>query len=243
LALAELLFDNGHLDDSLQLAFLVGTLCATGLLIRRTIGAVGIGLVRALQRPSSLVTTAAGRDFLALALAQIPVAAMSLLAADVQDKLWGQPMAAAIGFLLSTLILLSTAWAMPGEQQQPTAVQALMLGLGQGLAAFPGLSLTGCTIAMAIWFGLARRRCFELTLLISMPATLAAVFRLRAVVHDPDTAMSTLLVGATLTLLVGLVSGKLLRTAVVRGQVAWFSMWVAPLAIATLAFARAWPAH
>ena len=241
LALGEMLFDTGRTAACLQLGFLVGTLFATVLLVRQSVGELSLGLWRALCRPSTLSTSPASRELLTIALAQIPVAAMWLLFGDAEDKLCRQPMAAAVGFFLTTLILLSTAWAEQGEQVQLTWVQSLLLGFGQALAVLPGLSMTGCTIAIALWFGLTKRRSFELAMLVSLPVMLLASVRMPAVASDSEVPLVAVLLGTVVTLLTGLMAGKLLRTAVVRGRIAWFSMWVAPLAIATFAFARAWP--
>ncbi len=241
LALAEMLFDGGRITASVQMGFLLGTLGATVLLTRQSIGNLGPALARALRRPATLSTTPAGRDLTTIGLAQIPLGALWFLLGDTEDSLGRQPVAVAIGLFLMTLILLSTAWVTRGERPHLSWVQSLLMGLGQGLAVFPGLSVSGCTIAIAMWFGLPARRCFELAMLVSMPAMLVAIVRLRTAATNTDSPLAVMLVAMAVTLLTGLGAGRLLRIAVMRGRIAWFSMWLAPLAIATFAFARAWP--
>ena len=50
-----------------------------------------------------------------------------------------------------------------------------------------------------------------------------------------------LVTGAVVAFAVGLVALALLRRMVSRGQLAWFALYVLPLALATLAFAKALP--
>lgn len=241
LALAEMLFDGGRITPSAQLGFLLGTFGATVLLTWQSIGNLGPALARALRRPATLSTTPVGRDLATIFMAQIPVAAMWFILGDTEDTLGRQPIAVAIGLFLMTLILLSTAWANRPDRPQLTWVQSLLIGFGQSLAVFPGLSVSGCTIAIAMWFGLPARRCFELAMLVSMPAMLVAIARLRTAATNADSPFTVVVVGIAVTLLTGVGAGRLLRIAVMRGRIAWFSMWMAPLAIATFAFARAWP--
>jgi undecaprenyl-diphosphatase len=243
LALADFLFDSGETAAPLLMAYLLGTFGATLVLMRRSVGALGIGLLRALRRPSTLRNSAAGRDLTTIALAQIAVVATWLVIGDAEQKLNAQPMAAAIGFFLTALILISTAWVTRSDRLDPTLAQSVLLGFGQALAAFPGLSMSGCTIAMAMWFGLTTRRSFELAMLVSLPAMVMVLIRMRGQLAHSEIPLTTVLTGMAVTLLVGILAGSLLRSAVVRGRTAWFSMWVAPLAIATFAFARAWPAR
>lgn len=243
LALADFLFDSGRTAAPLQMAYLLGTFGATLVLMRRSIGEIGRGLLRALRRPFTLRSTAAGRELTTMVLAQIPIVATWLVIGDAEQKLCAQPMAAAIGFFLTALILISTAWVTGSDRLDPTLAQSVLLGFGQALAVFPGLSSSGCTIAMAMWFGLSTRRSFELAMLVSLPAMAIALIRMPGQLAHSEIPLMAVLTGIAVTLLVGILAGRLLRAAVVRGRIAWFSMWVAPLAIATFAFARAWPAH
>jgi undecaprenyl-diphosphatase len=105
----------------------------------------------------------------------------------------------------------------------------------------PGVSRSGLTIVTALWLGVRSERAFELSMLMSVPAVAAAVL-LESLEGDSMAGHSFALVsGAVMAFAVGLLALSLLRRVVSRGNLAWFALWVLPLALATLALAKAWP--
>jgi undecaprenyl-diphosphatase len=243
LALVEMLFDFDAIGRSEEMGMVLGTFVATLIVVWHAVANVARASVRAVIRPSTLKTTHEGRDLTTVILAQLPTAMLWLLLGDGRDTLGRQPLLVAIGFLFTTVVLLSSAWAGRGERIQPTWVHALLIGVAQGIALFPGISRIGCTIATAMWLGMTERRSFELSILVSIPALIGSLVQLRAGMVSVDFSPLGTCIAAGVTLLTGVGAAGILRALVVRGQMAWFSMWVAPLAIATFAFARAWPDH
>ena len=115
-----------------------------------------------------------------------------------------------------------------------------MIGIVQGLSVLPGMSRSGATIALALWLGVRKDRAFELSMLASLP------FVLRGCIDLPEVAadirrLSTGIVAGAVAFVMGLVALIVLRRAVNQGRFAWFALWVGPLALATLAMAKAWP--
>jgi undecaprenyl-diphosphatase len=240
--LGQLLF--GLKEGGLELNVLLhaGTLLATVIVLRAPLRDAIIDGSRALVRPAHFTSTAGGRDALAVILASLPTAALGLLLRDVVERWMSSPLAVGIGFLLTTLLLASSRWAPTGDGTSPSWWAAILIGIAQGLAVFPGVSRSGATICTALWLGVAPSRAFELSMLVSLPAVLGALLlempRLSSVAVGIDVA----LVGAAVAFAVGVVALVLLRGAVVRGHFALFAVWTLPLAVATLAMARAWPA-
>ena len=144
-------------------------------------------------------------------------------------------------FVVTACLLTSTLWTKPGSLSSPSLPGALLLGLAQGLAVAPGVSRSGITIVAALWLGLRAERAFELSMLMSVPAVSAAI-ALELVAGD-SMAGHALAIGAGVltSFAVGYVGLRLLRRVVLAGSIAWFSLWVLPLALATLALAKAWP--
>ncbi len=138
-------------------------------------------------------------------------------------------------------MLASTRWARVGDREQPSFAGALLMGVCQGMAVVPGVSRSGSTIAAALWLGVGPGRAFELSMLMSLPAVLGALL----VESRPMESGSGDLVHAAIAGLVALVFGVVallvLRRATVRGHFALFALWVLPVAVATLAMAKAWP--
>jgi undecaprenyl-diphosphatase len=176
-----------------------------------------------------------------VAVATLPTAAIGLLLRDPVERWTSSPLAVGLGFLLTTTALASTRWVEPGDDEGPTSSVALLLGIVQGLAVLPGVSRSGLTIAVALWAGVRPARAFELSMLISLPAIAGAVLlevpALLGAGFDPGLGA----VGAGTAFAVGLLALWLLRGTVVRGHFPLFALWTLPLAIATLAMARAWP--
>jgi undecaprenyl pyrophosphate phosphatase UppP len=78
-------------------------------------------------------------------------------------------------------------------------------------------------------------------MLVSLPAVLGAVALEIPELSSAAFGMDVALIGAGVAFGVGIGALMLLRGAVVRGHFAFFAAWTAPLAVATLAMARAWP--
>jgi undecaprenyl-diphosphatase len=241
LALAELLFGIESGGLTLNVMLHAGTLIATLIVLRaRVLSAVSEG-ARGIRRPSRLRLTPGGRDALVVIVASIPTAAIGLGLRDLVEHWTKSPLAIGLGFLATSVVLVSTRWAPRGTNDSPSVVQAVLLGVAQGLAVLPGLSRSGSTIAAALWLGVRPERAFELSMLMSLPAVLGAILlELPRAIAQPSSLVLAA-VGALVALGVGVGALYVLRRALVVGKFAVFALWVAPLAIATLAMARAWP--
>ncbi len=241
LALAQLLFDVEDGGLPLNVLLHAGTLLATLLVLRARVGQALLAGGRGLARPRQLTASIAGRDALVVALATLPTGVIGLLLRDPVARWTASPLAVGLGFLLTTAALTSTRWAASGDDEVPSWGVALLLGVVQGLAVLPGVSRSGLTIAVALWAGVRPARAFELSMLISLPAIAGAVLlEVPALLNagfDPVTGV----VGAGTAFAVGLIALGLLRGSVVRGHFPLFALWTLPLAVATLAMARAWP--
>ena len=105
----------------------------------------------------------------------------------------------------------------------------LLAGVSQGLAAIPGLSRSGVTVAALLWRAFDRREALVLSFLMSVPASLAAAAF--AVLDDSFAVSAEALVGAAVAFGTGLVAIKLLVAVAERVNLAAFVM-VAGAAIA-----------
>ncbi len=60
------------------------------------------------------------------------------------------------------------------ECRAPHPLQALVIGLAQGLAVLPGISRSGCTIAVALLLGLQKSTAFQFSFILAIPAIIAS---------------------------------------------------------------------
>ncbi len=241
LALAQMLLevDGGGLTLSVLLH--TGTLLATILYFRERIGRVLVDLVHHLRRRRLPSPTAPGWDAVLVLVATIPTGLIGLGLREVVAEWTAMPLATGFGFVITACLLTSTLWTTPGKALSPSLLGAVLLGVAQGLAVAPGVSRSGLTIVTALWLGVRSERAFEFSMLMSVPAVAAAVL-LELLEGDSMAGHWLALAGGALSAFaVGLLALALLRRVVSRGNLAWFALWVLPLALATLALAKAWP--
>ncbi|OQX69660.1 MAG: hypothetical protein B6A08_03390 [Sorangiineae bacterium NIC37A_2] len=240
LALFSLLFDVKDSGLSLTILLHAGTLLATLLVLReRAIPALFDGL-RALVKPSLFKTTPAGQDALFVIVGSIPTALIGLGLKSFVEEATESPIWIGLGFLGTGLALASTRFAPAGIVEHPSWKSALLVGFMQGWAVLPGLSRSGSTIATLLFLGVERRRAFELSMLMSLPAVLGAILlEIPEIAHIQ--AMGLAIFGTVIAFVSGIGALLFLRRVVASGFFPWFALWVIPLGIATLAMARAWP--
>lgn len=243
LALAQLLLELESGGLALSVLLHTGTLLATLIYFRQRLGLVLLDLWQKLRIGRLPVPGAPGWDAAVVIVASVPTALIGLLMHDLALGWSEQPLATGFGFIATALILTSTLWARPGGVSSPSLVVALILGVAQGLAVAPGLSRSGATLAAALLLGLRAERAFELAMLISIPALAAALLLELLSGQRLEGHALPLLTGGLMAFLVGLGALSLLRRIVSRGQLAWFALWVLPVALATLALAKAWPSR
>jgi undecaprenyl-diphosphatase len=241
LALAQMLLEVDGRGLTLSVLLHTGTLLATVLYFRERIGQVLFDLWQQLLRGRLPAPAAPGWDAVLVLVATVPTGLIGLALRDVVARWTEQPLATGFGFVITACLLTSTLWARPGNTLSPTLWGALLLGVAQGLAVAPGVSRSGLTIVTALWLGVRSERAFELSMLMSVPAVAAAVL-LELLEGDSMAGhWFALGSGAVAAFAVGLLALALLRRVVSRGHLAWFALWVLPLALATLALAKAWP--
>ena len=240
--LAELLF--GHSGDvTLTLLLDVALFAATLFVFRRRAWTAFEEGLRGLGRPALLGETPGGRDAIFVGVASI-VAGIVGFASHKElegEAIGGSLYVLGACFLVSAVAIASTRLARLGATTSPGWVAALVVGLAQGCTVVPGLSRSGLTIASLVWMGVTAERAFELSFLVSLPALAgAAAFEAPGAFHTSESVVS-LATGALLAFALALGSLIALRRIVASGRFHWFAIYLAPLAIATLAWGYARP--
>lgn len=241
LALFSLLFDVQDAGLALTVLLHAGTFLATLLILRaRAFPALTDGL-RALVKPALFQSTPAGQDALFVLVASVPTAIIGLGLKDLVESVTTSPIWIGVGFLVTALALASTRFAPSGILEHPSWKSALLVGFMQGWAVLPGVSRSGLTIATLLFIGAERRRAFELSMLMSLPAVLGAlILELPEGLREIN-ALGLAFMGTAVAFVSGIFALLLLRRVVSSGWFAWFALWVFPLGLATLAMAHAWP--
>jgi undecaprenyl-diphosphatase len=143
-----------------------------------------------------------------------------------------------IELLITAAALIASAFIKPGSKgyRQLGVKESLIVGIGQGLGVFNGISRSGFTISAALLSGLKREEAGEFAFLLAIPAILGAfVLELK----DLDKLTASVPLGPmALSAFVAFVSGLLALTVLLRiikkGKLAWFAAWLIPVGLAGL---------
>jgi undecaprenyl-diphosphatase len=265
LALAQLLY-GGDPEVATTALLHVGTLAATLVVLRKRVwNAIEEGL-RGLGRPALLAETPGGQDASFVAIATVPTVVVGLAlkhelerlavvdrAALGADAASGSLTLIGICFLVTALVVVlarlapgGTKTPLGGPRSPPGATTpgwmgALLVGAAQGTAVLPGVSRSAVTIASLLWMGVGAERAFELSFLASIPAIVGAIAIESHHALRGDEAPGALAVGMAVAFVVGLGGLYAMRRVVLSGKLQWFSFYLVPVAIATLAWGYARP--
>ena len=150
----------------------LGTALAALAALRKDAAEIARSAIRAPTRP----TRAAA--FLALAtLTSAPLGLALLAGVDgFSERLGGLAMALVGALMMITGAILLRGRRGGGERTREDvgALDALLVGAAQGLAALPGLSRSGLTVSALLWRGVDRREALALSFLLSVPASAGA---------------------------------------------------------------------
>ncbi len=169
-------------------------------------------------------------------LASIPTAILGLGIESIGFSTLAQPSVVAVMFLVTGVVL----WLGRGARASRSAKEmkpwdALVIGLIQGVAVFPGISRSGSTIAGGMFLGLDRELAARFSLLISIPAicgaTLLEVVKAFGQTQEP---IGTYILGMVVAAVVGYWSIAVILRLVRQNHFHYFSYYLWPLGISIL---------
>lgn len=215
----------------------LGTLAAVALYFRADLYRLGRDCWTGAAADGA--TFEARREVALMGLALLPTAIIGLLLRPAVHRLMVSPRAVAIGIGVTGLVLLASGpFVRAAARLQPgriSALQAICVGVAQGLAVLPGVSRSGLTIAAGLATGMGAAGAFRFSFLLSMPAVAGALLVETAFAADPLAGAGGLaMLGALVSGLVGWVALGLLA-ALLRGarfhQFAWYCLPVGLLGL------------
>lgn len=175
-----------------------------------------------------------------LVVATIPVGVFGLALEKWCEPLLESPLAAGLGLIVTGLVLL---WARPAEAtddagrrtyQELSYAQALVIGCFQAVAALPGISRSGSTIASGLRLcNLKRTDAANFSFLMSVPAVGGVVFvkfvQLVRAGGGDGFDVGHLALGAAVSCLVGFAALWWLLKWLRGGRLHLFAWWCIPL--------------
>lgn len=142
--------------------------------------------------------------------------------------------------VISSMIEKKSVSAAKKEKQQKgiSWIQALFIGLMQGIGTLPGISRSGSTIAGSQLCGVNRSAAGEYSFIVSIPAILGAfVLELKDLGEVSSTiGAAPVVAGCAAAFAWGYISLSLLMKLIRKGKLEWFACYLIPAGILGLIF-------
>jgi len=170
--------------------------------------------------------------FLWIILASIPTGLMGILFKDWFESFFSKPKLVGGMLLITGLILWLTRFTK--KEAKPLnrmgGVDAILIGIAQGLAILPGISRSGATISTGLFCGLDRELSGKFSFLLSIPAILGATL-LEYKKVDITSGLGTALVGTAVAFGVGILALTFLMKIIKMGKIFNFSYYCCGMGI------------
>lgn len=198
-------------------------------------------LVRSLYTPSMVEDR---KMIMWLAIATLPAVVAALLFKDFFDSVPGNPFMVS-AFLILTGLILFVPRLVKGQKNKVGLKSAIIMGIGQALAIFPGISRSGSTIAAGLVSGVKAEKAAEFSFLMSIPAIAGGfVLTMKDQMEKADSFSEAFmscfsapyLAGAAAAAVVGLLAIYLVMGAVKRGKLEYFSYYCFAAGIAGMIY-------
>ncbi|MBK8987058.1 MAG: UDP-diphosphatase [Chloroflexi bacterium] len=153
----------------------LGTLVAVLIYFRRDLWQIVTAVLRGLAQRQPLGTTEARLGWFIVA-GSVPAALAGFLLADFFDSVFGQPNWAAFFLLVTAVLLVIGERVISGKKTFATMtwLDAIIIGLFQMVALFPGVSRSGSTIVGGLLRGFDRPTAARYSFLLGVPVILGA---------------------------------------------------------------------
>ena len=194
---------------------------------------LGKGYVGLPTEPGSMFQGCERQTIHYVLLASLPTAVIGLGIESIGFSTLAKPSLVAMMFLVTGVILWVARGgtsARPAREMRPW--DALLIGLIQGIAVFPGISRSGSTIAGGMLLGLDRELAARFSLLISIPAIVGAtILEMVKVFGQAHESLGMYVLGMGVAALVGYWSIGVILRLVRLNQFYLFSYYLWPLGI------------
>lgn len=150
-----------------------------------------------------------------------------------------------VGFLI-TAFLLILSWKIGerigavrtnenAKQKNISLMQAIVIGVFQGIGVLPGISRSGATIAGGLLSGLSRSACGEFSFIVSIPAILGAfLLELKDLAFFSEINFLQLVLAFASSLVAGWLSLSFLMRMIKKGALVYFAFYLIPLGLCCL---------
>lgn len=171
-------------------------------------------------------------------LGTIPTGAIGIAFRSFFEYSFYDPLSIGAGFIITGIFLLITLFLKAGNKKLEP-VDAVLIGVGQGLSIFSSISRSGATVAAGMFRGVEREQLVRYSFLLSIPAIIGAVVvdiisaeeQQRAELYS--IGIESYITGAAISAIVGYASIRALIKLVIGGKFYLFAFYCFAIGIAT----------
>jgi undecaprenyl-diphosphatase len=214
-------------DLSLNIAVHIGTLLTILVYYRRDIIQLIYGLIRWESQSVHMVAM--------ILAATLPTGIIGLLMKKKMAWVLTHPPTAGACLLLTAFILYISDKANKVSDPSSSGfgiglMQAVLIGLVQGMAVLPGISRSGSTIVAGLFLGMTPHNAARFSFLISVPA-IAGAGLLEFLGADEAMDASRFLVGGAVSFVTGLLAIHWMVRLTIKRKVRVFAYYLVPVSI------------
>lgn len=161
----------------------------------------------------------------------IPTGLMGIFLKDYFEGLYNSLFAIGISFIITGFILFITEKIATGKKnvKDLRVIDAIIIGVFQGMAITPGISRSGSTIVGGLLRGFNKKLATKFSFLLALPAIFGATLLNFVEVLSSEnylTLSTPLVIGTTLSAITGIAAIKLLIKLLERGKLYYFSFYL-----------------
>ncbi len=171
-------------------------------------------------------------------IATIPTAIIGLIYVEFLENTLQQLLIIGTTFIIGATLVYTSKLGKENKETI-TITTALIMGIAQGLAIFPGLSRSGATISTALLLGLKREKAFKFSFLLSVPAilgdTIVEAVKQRGQIALSGIGNTELLIAILITIIAGYISIKIVSKTIRSKKFHYFAIYTWLLGITLIA--------
>ncbi|MCL1934374.1 MAG: undecaprenyl-diphosphate phosphatase [Candidatus Azobacteroides sp.] len=176
-----------------------------------------------------------------LLLSMIPVGIIGFCFKDYVEAIFsGGLIWVGVMLLLTAVLLILTYYAKPRDKQQISFKDAIIIGIAQAIAIFPGLSRSGTTISTGIFLGNQKENVTRFSFLMVIIPILGEAFldllKGEFSVAQSGISTSSLLIGFLAAYIFGVIACKWMLNLVKKGKLIYFAFYCIAVALIIFGF-------
>ena len=178
--------------------------------------------------------TEEGKLALFIVVGSVPIAIIGFVFYDFFKSLFSNLLAVGVAIIITGSVIFFSEKRIGNRKMG--ILDSLLIGLAQAVTIIPGISRSGITVATGLLRKIDKTKAFRYSFLLSVPAVIGAtVMESRDLVLG-NMDMAPLFLGATISMIVGYVSLKLLQKIVMNEKFHLFAYYCWTVGIAIILF-------